>query len=65
MCKSFNTDGYCDPKLHYMVSLSDRLDEIKSMIDAGKYFTINRARQYGKTTILTALADFLEKDRSE
>ena len=62
MCKSFNTDGYCDPKLHYMVSLSDRLDEIKSMIDAGKYFTINRARQYGKTTILTALADFLEKD---
>lgn len=29
------------------------------MIDAGKYFTINKARQYGKTTILTALADYL------
>lgn len=62
MYKSFNTDGNCDPKLHYMVSLSSRLKEIKSMIDAGKYFTINRARQYGKTTMLTALADFLDED---
>lgn len=62
MYKSFNTDGNCDPKLHYMVSLSSRLKEIKSMIDAGKYFTINRARQYGKTTMLTALADFLDDD---
>lgn len=25
------------------------------MVDAGKYFTINRARQYGKTTTLQAL----------
>lgn len=32
------------------------------MVDAGKYFAINRARQYGKTTILTALADYLRKD---
>ncbi len=62
MCRTFNTDGYCDPQLHYMVDLSGRLEEIKSMIDAGKYFTINRARQYGKTTILTALADFLKED---
>ena len=51
MSKTFNTDGYCDPELHYMVDLSGRLAEIKSMIDAGKYFTITRARQYGKTTI--------------
>lgn len=62
MRKTFNTDGYCDPELHYMVDVSSRLYEIKSMVDSGKYFTINRARQYGKTTILTALADFLEKD---
>lgn len=62
MCKTFNTDGYCDPELHYMVDLSGRLCEIKSMVDSGKYFTINRARQYGKTTILTALAEFLKKD---
>ncbi len=62
MPRKFNTNGYCDPDLHYMVNLSGRLNEIKSMVDAGKYFTINRARQYGKTTILTALAGFLEQD---
>lgn len=62
MDKVFNTGGYCDPELHYMVDLSSRLNEIKSMVDAGKYFTINRARQYGKTTILTALAGFLKTD---
>ena len=53
MRKVFNTDGYCDPELHYMVDLSSRLNEIRSMVDAGQYFTVNRARQYGKTTILT------------
>ena len=62
MGKTFNTDGYCDPKLHYMVNLDTRLREIKSMVDAGKYFTINRARQYGKTTVLTALADYLQTE---
>jgi hypothetical protein len=62
MSKTFNTDGYCDPELHYMVDLSGRLAEIKSMIDAGKYFTINRARQYGKTTILAAIAEYLKDD---
>ena len=62
MEKSFNTDGYCDPELHYMVDLSSRLREIKVMVDAGKYFTINRARQYGKTTVLTALASYLKNE---
>ncbi len=62
MRRTFNTNGYCDPGLHYMVDLSGRLEEIKSMVDARKYFTINRARQYGKTTILNALSDFLKKD---
>jgi AAA+ ATPase superfamily predicted ATPase len=32
------------------------------MIDAGQYFTINRARQYGKTTTLRALAKYLVQD---
>lgn len=62
MGKIFNTDGYCDPQINYMVNLTGRLQEIKAMVDAGKYFTINRARQYGKTTILTALADYLSED---
>ena len=29
-------------------------------MDAGKYFTINRARQYGKTTTLRALYLYLQ-----
>ena len=62
MWKTFNTDGCCDPELHYMVDLSERLRAIKKMVDTGKYFTINRARQYGKTTTLIALADYLKQD---
>ncbi|MDO4338342.1 MAG: AAA-like domain-containing protein [Eubacteriales bacterium] len=62
MYKMFNTNGYCDPEVNYMVDLSGRLEKIRHMVDAGMYFTINRARQYGKTTTLSALADYLRKD---
>lgn len=60
--KTFHTTGVCVPDKHYMVNLSGRMAQIKAMIDAGKYFTINRARQYGKTTTLTALANYLKDD---
>ena len=53
--KEFNTTAVCIPSKHYMVDLSERVAEIKKLVDAGKYFTINRARQYGKTTTLSAL----------
>ena len=42
-----------------MVDISKRLEQIKDMVDAGKYFCINRARQYGKTTTLAALRKYL------
>ena len=45
-----------------MVDIKERLKEIKAMVDRGDYFTINRARQYGKTTVLRALCRFLEAD---
>ena len=57
--KEFRTTGACTPDKNYMVDLTRRLQEIKKMVDAGQYFTINRARQYGKTTTLTALAKYL------
>ena len=60
--KSFNTEGICNPQKHYMVDIADRLVKIKAMIDEGKYFTINRARQFGKTTTLTALKNFIGDD---
>lgn len=62
MAKIFNINGACEPDRHYMVALQPRLKEIRAMIDAGEYFTINKARQYGKTTILRALSDFLKED---
>ena len=62
MPKVFNTTAVCIPEEHYMVDISGRLEKIKSLVDAGKYFTINRARQYGKTTTLRALYRYLQKE---
>ncbi len=62
MALTFNVTGACDPQLHYMVDIRKRLEEIRALVDAGAYFTINRARQYGKTTTLNALSDFLKND---
>ena len=62
MSKIFNTSAVCRPEIHYMVDLSDRLEQIKKMVDRGDYFTINRARQYGKTTMLRALGSFLAEN---
>ncbi|MBE6842643.1 MAG: 9-O-acetyl-N-acetylneuraminate esterase [Ruminococcus sp.] len=59
MQKVFNVTGNCTPGQHYMVDLASRLDAIKNMVDAGKYITVNRARQYGKTTTLIALEQYL------
>lgn len=60
--KEFNTTTICIPSKHYMVDISDRVAEIKKLVDAGKYFTINRARQYGKTTTLNALKQALKEE---
>ena len=46
-----------------MVRLDDRLAKIKCQyVDRGKYFVINRGRQYGKTTTLVELAKCLQAD---
>ena len=60
--KEFNTTAVCIPEKYYMVDISDKVCEIKKMVDAGKYFTINRARQFGKTTTLTALDHVLSQN---
>ena len=60
--KVFNTTAVCIPTKHSMVDLSERVEEIRKLVDSGKYFTINRARQYGKTTTLSALEKPLLKD---
>ncbi len=60
--KSFNTIGACIPDKHYIIDLKSRMIQFKAMIDAGEYFMINRARQYGKTTMLTAPKNYLQDD---
>jgi hypothetical protein len=53
--RHFNTTGLCVQDQDYMVDISDKIRRIKEMVDRGDYFTINRARQYGKTTTLSQL----------
>jgi len=57
--REFNVNAICVPEQHYMVDITNKLNEIKKLIDKQKYFTINRGRQYGKTTTLLALEKFL------
>ena len=57
--KEFNITGVCIPEKHYMVDITDKTDNIFKLIEKGKYFTINRPRQYGKTTTLFLLDKLL------
>jgi hypothetical protein len=53
--KRFNVTGNCYPHLHYMMDISAKMEKVDELIDYGDYFTINRPRQYGKTTLLFAI----------
>ncbi len=56
MLKEFNDTGLCVFGRHYMVDTSEKLEQIIHLVEKGKYFTINRPRQFGKTTTLSLLA---------
>jgi len=45
-----------------MVDISDKIEQIKELVDDCSYFVINRARQFGKTTVLSALRRVLKED---
>ena len=53
--RTFNVTGLCIPEEDYMVDISGKIEQVRKLIDNRSYFTINRARQYGKTTMLEAL----------
>lgn len=60
--RKFNTSGVCIPEQNYMVDVSGKIDTvIADYIDEGKYFIVNRARQYGKTTMLYLLEQRLKE----
>ncbi|MCY7331523.1 MAG: ATP-binding protein [Pseudanabaena sp. CAN_BIN31] len=61
MTKWFNTAGPCQPEIHYMLSATDRIPQLKHLIDQRNYFVIHAPRQIGKTTAMLALADELTK----
>ena len=60
--KRFNVTGLCIPQMHYMVDITNKINEIKKYIYQGEYFTINRARQYGKTTVINELYHALKDE---
>ena len=60
--KEFNTTGICYPYKQYMVNIDSRIDEIEKAVAKGEYITINRGRQYGKTTTLYHLAEKLQEN---
>jgi transposase len=61
MAKEFNITGLCHAHEHYMADVSDKLAKVHTLVDAGKYFIINRPRQYGKTTTLYTITRMLEE----
>ncbi|KHD07140.1 hypothetical protein PN36_12185 [Candidatus Thiomargarita nelsonii] len=61
MQKEFNDTGLCIFNRHYMVDNSEKLKQIIGFVEKGKYFTINRPRQFGKTTTLFLLAKQLNR----
>ncbi len=56
MQKKFNDTGLCIPSRHYMVDTSQKIEKIMQLVEDGQYFTINRPRQFGKTTTLSLLS---------
>ena len=60
--KRFNVTSLCTPEEDYMVDISGKIGQIKQLVERRCYFTINRARQYGKTTTLNTLRRTLSSD---
>jgi hypothetical protein len=59
MTKWFNTAGPCQADIHYTLSTSERLPQLKGLIEQRNYFVIHAPRQTGKTTAMLTLAQEL------
>jgi hypothetical protein len=62
----FEDSGTVDPRMSYHVELKNvvntRKQDIKTMVDLGRYFSIFAPRQSGKTTFFEGFCRKLEKD---
>ncbi|MCI5151398.1 MAG: hypothetical protein D3916_18795 [Candidatus Electrothrix sp. MAN1_4] len=63
MAKKFHYTGTCIPDRHFTVDISAKLDAVMELINAGEYFTVNRPRQYGKSTFMFLLAQRLRSEK--
>ena len=64
MKRKFNIAGVCTPNKHYMVDISEKVEKFFQLIDDGEYFTINRGRQFGKSTTINRLENRIADDGS-
>ena len=55
MQKDFNDVGTCVKEMHYMVDTSEKINKVLALVERRRYFTINRPRQFGKTTTISKL----------
>ncbi|MEA3386518.1 MAG: AAA-like domain-containing protein [Thermodesulfobacteriota bacterium] len=66
--RMFEDSGVVDPRMSYHVELENVVNtkhqDIKTMIDLGRYFSIFAPRQSGKTTFFECLSSELEKDQT-
>ena len=60
--REFNIFGPVDPQLHYHVDRVEVKLAIRRKIDKGRYFTLNAARQTGKTTLFREVVAELETE---
>ncbi len=64
----FEDCGAVDPKMSYYVPLDNVVNsdnqDIKTMVDRSRYFSIFAPRQSGKTTFFKRMCDQLHKDRT-
>lgn len=63
MKRKFNYTGACVPGKHHMVNIGKRVETIIAHIDEGEYFSMDRPRQFGKTTILDMLEHKLSPEK--
>ena len=60
--REFNTFGPVNPKLHYHVNRIEVKAAVRQKIEKGRYFTLNAARQTGKTTLFREVIAELEAE---
>ena len=64
--RMFEDSGTVDPKMSYHVELENvtntKRQDIKTLVDLGRYFSIFAPRQSGKTTFFEGFCSGLEKD---